>query len=274
MLSRARPLLGTVVALHIRDEAGALSPCERAVEDAFSVMAHIGRVMSAHDPASDLGRLSVAKAGQRLTLDVHTIKVLKAAQYWSQLSGGAFHPVKAARVLAENGRRPGLHVNSAVASKGLHDIEVLSPTIVQVTQPVALDFGGIAKGYAVDLAAQSLLRAGVTNALINAGGDLRAIGSMSWPVDVRHAGGQMMDRRLKRLRHLTQGAVATSVAGRLNPEFVQTAPGAVRLWQSATVQAQDCLTADVLTKWVLQSSLLCPRLRAALRLHQAKMWRS
>lgn len=42
-----------------------------------------------------------------------------------------------------------------------------------------LDFGGIAKGYAVDRAIEQLGIHGITNAIINAGGDLRSIGSKS-----------------------------------------------------------------------------------------------
>lgn len=280
MLRRARPLLGTVVAIHVREASGVPVPSsdpgmlEHAIEEAFAVIAHIGRVMSAHDPASDLGRLSTAQAGQCLTLDAHTVVVLQAARYWHRRSGGAFDPVKAARVLAAQGARPGVRSATPPGAMGLHALAVLSPTMVRVTQPLALDFGGIAKGYAVDQAIQSLQRAGVSSALVNAGGDLRAIGETPWPVEVRHAGHGVMDGRLRRRQQLTSGALATSVSGPLNPEFVGTAAAALRRWQSATVQARDCLTADVLTKWAMQSSLLCPGLRAALRLHQANMWRS
>jgi len=41
---------------------------------------------------------------------------------------------------------------------------------------VWLDFGGIAKGYAVDRAIEVLRRHGIDNAIVNAGGDLRSIG--------------------------------------------------------------------------------------------------
>ncbi|NOX42936.1 MAG: FAD:protein FMN transferase [Gammaproteobacteria bacterium] len=54
---------------------------------------------------------------------------------------------------------------------------------------LALDFGAIAKGYAVDMAIYSLQDAGIKNAIINAGGDLRAIGKhgdRNWLVGVRH----------------------------------------------------------------------------------------
>ncbi|VAW48177.1 FAD:protein FMN transferase [hydrothermal vent metagenome] len=42
---------------------------------------------------------------------------------------------------------------------------------------VWLDFGGIAKGYAVDRAIRILAKHNITNAIVNAGGDLRSIGS-------------------------------------------------------------------------------------------------
>ena len=57
---------------------------------------------------------------------------------------------------------------------------------------VRLDFGGIAKGYAIDLACESLKLLGVRNAIVNAGGDLRAFGGHGdrpWRIAVRHPGG-------------------------------------------------------------------------------------
>lgn len=42
---------------------------------------------------------------------------------------------------------------------------------------VRLDFGGNAKGLALDLAIESLLHAGIQNAIVNIGGDMRIIGS-------------------------------------------------------------------------------------------------
>ncbi len=54
---------------------------------------------------------------------------------------------------------------------------------------VKLDFGGIAKGYAVDLAINKLKSLGIHNAIVNTGGDLRAIGSKGqqpWRIGIRH----------------------------------------------------------------------------------------
>lgn len=58
---------------------------------------------------------------------------------------------------------------------------------------VQLDFGAYAKGYAVDVAIQRLRELGIDNAIVNAGGDLRAIGSKSgtpWRIGIQHPQGE------------------------------------------------------------------------------------
>lgn len=72
------------------------------------------------------------------------------------------------------------------------------------TTPLLLDLGGYAKGYALEVGAQRLLEAGVENALINAGGDITALGQAGkrpWRIGIRDpdgpsvlAGVEMSDR--------------------------------------------------------------------------------
>ncbi|WP_456418293.1 FAD:protein FMN transferase [Thiolapillus sp.] len=55
-----------------------------------------------------------------------------------------------------------------------------------------LDFGAIGKGYGIDLAIEHLREMGVENAIINSGGDLRAIGSRGgrpWRIAIRSPSG-------------------------------------------------------------------------------------
>lgn len=281
MWQRARPLLGTLVSIQVRaQDDNALTHDEAhvhsAIEAAFDVMAHIGRVMSAHHAQSDLARLSRATPASDVILDQHTVSVLVHARHWRCVSGGAFDPSMAAAHLSRRGLRPGLSASSTSTSCGLKALQVLSPTCVRVEHALCLDLGGIAKGYAVDHAVDVLRQHGVTSALVNAGGDMRAIGPHRWPLDVRHADQSMRDLHVRGLRYFHNVAVATSVAGPHNPEFVASMTSLRRSqpWQSATVLAQNCMTADVLTKWALQSSQLCPCLNASLRRHGARMWRN
>jgi len=63
-----------------------------------------------------------------------------------------------------------------------------------------LDFGAFAKGYGVDRAIEYLKSEGVENAIINAGGDLRAIGSKGnkpWVIGIRHPRGDGVIASLK-----------------------------------------------------------------------------
>lgn len=54
---------------------------------------------------------------------------------------------------------------------------------------VSLNFGAFAKGYAIDLEIQKLKSMGIHNAIINTGGDLKAIGSRNdrpWRIAIQH----------------------------------------------------------------------------------------
>lgn len=264
LIRRARPLLGTVVTLRLRAERA--DQGHQACEAAFDALGKIQTLMSAHLASSDLGRISRAKPGETLSVHPWTHEVIGLAQYWFHQSGGRFDPCIAARQL----RRPGLAVHPLGT---LFDVTLLPNHEVVLKQPVMLDLGGIAKGYAVDKAVHTLQAQGISGGVIDAGGDIRAWGDVHSLCEVRHARLHLRDQRFKNRMRLQNQSLATSVSSPINPEFVRTGKQRHN-WRSATVMAPDCVTADALTKWALQSSLLCPQLGKILRLHQARMWRS
>ncbi len=62
-------------------------------------------------------------------------------------------------------------------------------TLSSSNPQLQLDVGGYAKGYAVDEAIRILREMGIDNAIVNAGGDLRAIGDkhgQAWRIGIRH----------------------------------------------------------------------------------------
>lgn len=266
-LHRARPLLGTLVTIQLADDAHGAATLQGAVDAAFDTIARIHVCMSAHEPASDLGRLARARPGECLPVQPHTAAVLRLAQHWQRASAGSFDPHRAGRRLAQLGLRPALP--GATADEGsLAGLRVRADS-VETDGPLGLDLGGIAKGYAVDQAVAVLRAHGISAGLVNAGGDLRAFGPRAWPVDVQHPVVWSRTRRLLRLR---DAAVATSLAAPANAQFVRTRGRAPR-WHCATVLARDCVTADALTKWALQAAAPSLQLRATLARHGARMWR-
>ncbi|HEY8687424.1 MAG TPA: FAD:protein FMN transferase [Chloroflexota bacterium] len=126
---------------------------------------------------------------------------------------------------------------------------------VTLPSEVALDFGGIAKGMAVDAALDVLVSAGLTHAVVEAGGDLRVHGhppgQPGWQVAVH-----LPNREWQVTVH--DGAIATSTLSRrrwqqggverhhiLDPRSGQ--PAHSGLW-SVTVSATSCVQADVAAK--------------------------
>jgi thiamine biosynthesis lipoprotein len=71
----------------------------------------------------------------------------------------------------------------------MDDLTLTEDHVVSTNPALQLDLGGFAKGYAVDAAVERLKTLGIEHAIVNAGGDLRAIGRRGerpWRVGVRH----------------------------------------------------------------------------------------
>ena len=268
MLRRARPLLGTLVSIQVPLDGLREQDAAPAVEQAFAILARMHHAMSAHAPDSDLARLARAAPGEALHLDPCTVSVLRLAQAWRRTSNGSFDPQAAGERLARSNLRPALAAAPAGASS-IARLRFVDERTVLPEGPLAIDLGGIAKGFDVDQAVATLRAHGAVAGLVNAGGDLRAFGEHAWPIEVQHSELPARTRRLLRLR---EGAVATSL-GADHPGFVATRRFPAR-WRSCTVLARDCVTADALTKWGLQDREPSLQLRRSLREAGARMWRS
>jgi thiamine biosynthesis lipoprotein len=122
---------------------------------------------------------------------------------------------------------------------------------IAFARPLWMDLGGIAKGFAIDVAIQALRRAGCTEALVNAGGDLRAFGRTLHPIHLRRPEG------LVPVAQLRCGAVATSSPHVAAPDRLAQPLGHIvdprcdAEWVaggSVMVAAPTCTIADALTK--------------------------
>jgi len=261
--TRVRPLLGTYVSISVdgSDTASAL-----AVEAAFEGIEHIQRLMSFHDPASELSRLN--RDGHRAPQRVspHVRRVLRAALGLARASGGCFDPTVAGRLVAA-GMLPPPSSTPVDPDARWSDVHWQPDGRVQYAKPLWLDFGGIAKGYAVDVAVRILWGHGVRSGVVNAGGDLRVFGAPR-TINVRNPADPVRALPLARVR---DAAVATSAG------YFSAVPGRSALMDAATgedlaasvsvsVCAPRALWADAMTKVVLadpsKAGVLLRRLRA------------
>jgi thiamine biosynthesis lipoprotein len=244
MRRRARPLLGTVV--EVRAQGASATAFDVGADAAFDAIAQVHALMSFHEPTSDLRRLARARAGERVAVHPHTAAVLKNAQRWARLSGGAFDAGCAARAVAR-GWLPPPDDATPPGDVPFEDALTLDGHDVLVHAPIWLDFGGIAKGYAVDLAVARLRRAGVLTGAVNAGGDLRVFGALEETVLVRSP---FDASELWPVAALRDSACATSASGEVATRDARahTDPAP----RSVTVLAPTACAADALTKIVWQ----------------------
>jgi len=264
-IARARPLLGTVVAVRAEGPSGWI---DDAVESAFTAIADIQRRMSFHDPESELSQLNRAAVHAPQRASAPTWRVLRAALAMARASDGAFDPTIGGRLVLWNQLPAPADAEAVDLGADWRDVELGRAHRVRFRKPLWLDLGGIAKGYAVDRAIAVLRAAGMHGAVVNAGGDLRAFGEALEVVHVREPNNPARSRPLL---HLRDGAVATS-AGYFSARdghsaLVDTRHG-VSLGHdvSVTVCAPRALWADALTKVVLAqgdaATPLLQRLRA------------
>jgi thiamine biosynthesis lipoprotein len=270
---RARPLLGTIVEIALpEDDEDSFA----AIDAAFQVVEEVQRRMSFHEAESTLSRVNREAASTPVAVDAWTFAVLQTAAELHRESGGLFD-VAVAPQLQELGYLPG---SRRLGAEGTFADVELSATesggTVRFHQPgLALDLGGIAKGFAVDCAVESLRAAGVEGGLVNAGGDLHAFGEAPFPVAIRDPGNP--GTTLLTL-HLRDAGLATSAhyfADRLAPSANQPPiifpsarlqPPVTSLPRSVTVHARSAMLADALTKVVMLDPAAA---QAVLRRHGA-----
>jgi thiamine biosynthesis lipoprotein len=249
IVRRARPLLGTFV--EIRVEGLRDAQAARAIDQAFAEVATVHRLMSFHEPGSDLDRLHRARIGDSVRIDARTHEVLSWSARIASACGGRFDPTIAARQVASGLLpRPASAWSPHVAADW-RDIELSDSLHVRLARPLWIDLGGIAKGYAVDRAVEILAGAGASQVCVNAGGDLRVAGARAESIHVRTSAGMCALPSVE----LANGALATSAAsaGRSTARapHVHERTRAVGAQQIVSVVAPLCVIADALTKVVL-----------------------
>ena len=154
---------------------------EKSLLAAIQRVAEIEEKLTDYDPDSELMRLCKnAKAGVPVKVSEELFCVLVAADKVHSFSKGAFDPTigslsklwrKARRVekLPENDE-----ITEALGNTGWDHLELSTSeqTVTFKKIGLKLDLGGIAKGYAADEAIKTLNKHGISQALVDASGDV------------------------------------------------------------------------------------------------------
>jgi thiamine biosynthesis lipoprotein len=255
VVERARPLLGTLVAIRVRGLPE--SRAHRAIDAAFAEIEHIHARMSFHEADSDVSRLNREAFHRPVTVNPRTAEVLRLARQMGEHSRGRFDITVAAQ-LVDWGLLPPPDCSGRPDPRGCwRDVELLAGGAIRFRRAVWIDLGGIAKGYAVDRAIECLRGWGAPQCSVNAGGDLRILGPEM--EGIRLDWGSAADPILPILE-LESGSVASSSGrpARLRhgrrfhgPHVDGRRRDPVGTRSFVCVVAERCVVADALTKVVL-----------------------
>ena len=176
----SRFLMGTLVQVTI---PGAEATAKAVAEDIFSELKRVEDLTSFHKP-SGLTKINDQSGNGPIKADSELLSLIGESLRFAKETQGAFDPTvgpltRLWNFSAGDPRLPsGSEITAALAKIGWRRVTVDS-TAGTITLPdpgMALDLGGIAKGYALQRAAAIIRKRGISAALVNAGGDVLVVG--------------------------------------------------------------------------------------------------
>nr|WP_246125017.1 FAD:protein FMN transferase [Exilibacterium tricleocarpae] len=189
---------------------------ERAIAAVMAEARRLDNTLSPYKTDSDLSRLNATAFGEVVPISAEMQMLIDKSLYYSRLSEGAFD-ISFASVGGRYDYREGRQPSGEQRRQLLPAIDYRLITLDRERRTLAfghpdlrIDLGGIAKGYAVDLAARKLRQLGITHASVSAGGDSRVIGDKRgrpWMVGVKNPRAR---DRVAVLLPLSDAAVSTS----------------------------------------------------------------
>jgi thiamine biosynthesis lipoprotein len=177
--ARSEFIFGTVCTLRIEENGK-----ERVYRDVFERLHEIDDIFSANKQGTAIDEINREAGLRPVRVSGEVIHVLDRALLFAELSDGNFDPsigplVKLWGIGSENPRVPAPEeIARTLSLVNWRDVAVdhENKTVFLKTRGMALDLGGIVKGYAADQALEIIKAAGVRGALIDLGGNIVVYG--------------------------------------------------------------------------------------------------
>jgi len=193
-----RPLMGTVLQLTFvaADEARA----REAADACFELVADIEAVLTTYAAASATSRMNASAGSGPIAVPPALARILADSQRLALLTRGSFDPTVGPLIelwtrAGQSGRLPAAaEIAAAKGVVGIERIVIDAEGRVSLAAGMAVNFGGVGKGWALDRAAELLEERGIERALLDFGGSSwLALGApadaMAWRVLLRDGRG-------------------------------------------------------------------------------------
>jgi thiamine biosynthesis lipoprotein len=184
-------------------EVSVLHPDSRqaatALDRLFIALAQMNRDWHPWAPGQMQAINSAISSGEPVRVNAHIEAMLTEVQRLYRASAGSFNPAIGNLAAAwgfhgeqaQDWQPPAqAELDAVLASRPSPlDLHIDDGVLTSTNKAVRLDFGGYAKGYALEAGMQILRQAGIEHAMIDAGGDVVALGSdgmRGWQAGVPH----------------------------------------------------------------------------------------
>ncbi len=175
---------------------GEAEPAEanRILGEVLDELGRLEKQISSWLPDSETSRLNRAAGWESVPVSKEMDQLLRRSRHWSEKTGGAFDITGGPLFeLWEEARSRGLppsqgEIDQRRALVGMENVRVENGNARLEAAGMKIGFGAIGKGFAADRAADFLEARGITNFLIDAGGDVLARGNNGdrpWHVAIR-----------------------------------------------------------------------------------------
>lgn len=192
--SETRLVLGTICTIQLYEKG-----TQALYDNLFDRLVQIEQIMSVNISTSDIARINLAAGIEAVTVSNDTFTVLKTALEYAELTNGAFNPAigPLVNLWAIGSDTPHLpsqqEIDTAISLCNWREVQLTEsthPTVFLAQKGMALDLGGIAKGYAADEVAEILRDEGVERAIIDLGGNIYGLGEKengdAWRVGIKN----------------------------------------------------------------------------------------
>ncbi len=208
-IKRTQILLGTVVEIQVRDADE--KKADDAIAQAFTEVKRIDDLFTTYNEESPVWEINNS-TDTIISVNPEIYGLIVVCDSITKISDGCFdvslnNLTKTWGFDSDNPHLPSQsEIDSALFKSGWKKIKFVGNSQIIKTKKVGLNFGSIAKGYAVDKAMDVLKKSGIKDALVNAGGEISTIGNI-WLVGIQHPRETNTIIKKLKLKNLT---VATS----------------------------------------------------------------
>jgi len=194
VFKKTMPLMDTIVSITVI--ADSKDRAEKAIEKTFAEIGRFGDLINFYDDKSELAEINRKAGIHSVKVSTETLDVIEKAVYTAEKSGGTFDPtigpiVKLWDFL--NKKKPTeIEIKHALPLVNYKDILIdrANATIFLRRKGMMIDLGGIAKGYAADLAVEALKKEGIRSGLVSIAGDIRTFGmkpdKSPWTIGIKN----------------------------------------------------------------------------------------